>query len=65
MNTVLPTNKYLENKNENAIKLNYIRHFICRNIKKINLVSKIDDFELESSDEIDYEYIDNEELDFE
>jgi len=40
----------------NNIKLNYIRHFICRNIKKINLINKIEEFEIESSDESDYEY---------
>jgi len=68
MKSILIKNKYLEEKkreNENAIKLNYIRHFICRNIRKINLLNKIEEFEFESSDESDYEYIDNEELYFE
>mgnify|MGYP000917555862 CR=1 FL=1 len=68
MKTIVTKNKYSEYKqteNENIIKLNYIRHFICRNIKKINLVSKIEEFEFESSDESDYEYIDNEKLEFE
>ena len=69
MKSGLMNNTYLketeEKKKENAIKLNYIRHFICRNIKKINLVSKIEEFEFESSDESDYEYMDNENLVFE
>ena len=52
-------------KLNNDVKLNYIRHFICRNIKKINFVNKIEDFEIDSSDESEYEYIDNEELYYE
>ena len=31
-------------------KLNYIRHFIIRNLKKINIVKKVDELYIESSD---------------
>ena len=37
-------------------KLNYIRHFICRNLKKINIIKKIEDLYIENSDSED-EYI--------
>jgi hypothetical protein len=37
----------------NDVKLNYIRHFICRNLKKINYITKIEEFEIESSDSED------------
>ena len=41
----------------NDVKLNYIRHFICRNLKKINFIKKVEEFEIESSDESDDEFI--------
>ena len=34
-------------------KLNYIRHFICRNLKKINIIKKIEDLYIENSDSED------------
>ena len=40
-------------KINNDIKINYIRHFICRNLKKINFIKKIDEFIIESSDSED------------
>ena len=41
----------------NDVKLNYIRHFICRNLKKINFIKKVEEFEIESSDESEDEFI--------
>ena len=37
----------------NDVKLNYIRHFICRNLKKSNFIKKVEEFEIEYSDESD------------
>jgi hypothetical protein len=34
-------------------KINYIRHFIIRNLKKINIVKKEDDLYIECSDSED------------
>jgi hypothetical protein len=48
----------------NEIKINYIKHFICRNLKKINYIKKIDDFVIESSDSED-EFINVSEIDYE
>ena len=43
----------------NEDKLNYIKYFICTNLKKINLITKIEEFELELelSDNSDDDYI--------
>ena len=49
----------------NDVKLNYIRHFICRNLKKINYIKKVDEFEIESSDESDDEFINTTEIECE
>lgn len=46
----------------NDVKLNYIRHFICRNLKKINFIKKVEEFEIESSDESEDEFINVSEL---
>ena len=43
-------------------KLNYIRHFICRNLKKINMVKKIFPFELDPEYESEEEFITDTEL---
>jgi hypothetical protein len=48
----------------NEIKINYIKHFICRNLKKINYIKKIDDFVIESSDSED-EFINVSEIEYE
>jgi hypothetical protein len=48
----------------NDIKLNYIRHFICRNLNKINFIKKIDEFVIESSDSED-EFINVCEIEYE
>ena len=47
----------------NDVKLNYIRHFICRNLKKINYIKKIEEFEIETSDSED-EFINVSELEY-
>jgi hypothetical protein len=49
----------------NDVKINYIRHFICRNLKKINFIKKVDDFDIESSDESDDEFINATEIEYE
>ena len=41
----------------NEDKLNYIKYFISTNLKKINLIQKIEEFELELSDESEDEII--------
>jgi hypothetical protein len=41
----------------NEDKLNYIKYFISTNLKKINLIQKIEEFELELSEESDDEII--------
>jgi hypothetical protein len=41
----------------NDDKLNYIRRFICINLKKINLITKIEQFEIEYSDDSDDEFV--------
>ena len=41
----------------NDDKLNYIRRFISVNLKKINLISKIEEFEIEYSDDSEDEFI--------
>jgi len=41
----------------NDIKINYIRHFICRNLKKINFIKKVEEFEIESPDESEDEFV--------
>ena len=41
----------------NDVKLNYIRHFICRNLKKINFIKKVEEFEIESPDESEDEFV--------
>ena len=46
----------------NDVKLNYIRHFICRNLKKINFIKKVEEFEIESSVESDDEFVNVSEL---
>jgi hypothetical protein len=51
-------------KINNDIKINYIRHFICRNLKKINFIKKIDDFVIDSSDSED-EFINVSEIEYE
>jgi hypothetical protein len=45
----------------NEDKLNYIKYFISTNLKKINLIQKIEEFELELelSEESEDEFIDN------
>ena len=47
------------------VKLNYIRHFICRNLKKINFIKKVEEFEIESSDESEDENINVSDLEIE
>ena len=48
----------MNNKNiTNHEKINYIRHFICRNLKKINMVKKIDPFYVVNEYESDEEFI--------
>ena len=49
----------------NDVKLNYIRHFICRNLKKINFIKKVEEFEIESSDESEDENINVSDLEIE
>ena len=49
----------------NDVKLNYIRHFICRNLKKINFIKKVEEFEIESSDESEDEFINASEIEYE
>jgi hypothetical protein len=49
----------------NDVKLNYIRHFICRNLKKINYIKKVEEFEIESSDESEDEFINATEIEYE
>jgi hypothetical protein len=51
-------------KINNEIKINYIKHFICRNLKKINYIKKIDEFLIESSDSED-EFINVSEIEYE
>ena len=46
-----------DKKITNIEKINYIRHFICRNLKKINLIPKIEEFEIEYSDNSDDEFV--------
>ena len=41
----------------NDDKLNYISRFICINLKKINLITKIEQFEIEYSDDSDEEFV--------
>ena len=41
----------------NTEKINYIRHFICRNLKKINFIPKIEEFELDYSDNSEDEFV--------
>lgn len=41
----------------NNEKINYIRHFICRNLKKINMIKKIYPFDLELEYESEDEFI--------
>jgi len=41
----------------NDVKINYIRHFICRNLKKINFIKKVEEFEIESPDESEDEFV--------
>ena len=41
----------------NNEKLNYIRHFICRNLKLINYIKKIESFELDPEYESEEEFI--------
>ena len=41
----------------NNEKINYIRHFICRNINKINFIKKIEPFEFELEYESEDEFI--------
>ena len=45
------------------VKLNYIRHFICRNLKKINYIKQIEKFEIETSDSED-EFINVSEIEY-
>jgi hypothetical protein len=52
-------------KINNDIKINYIRHFICRNLKKINYIKKVDEFEIESTDESEDEFINATEIEYE
>ena len=47
------------------VKLNYIRHFICINLKKINFIKKVEEFEIESSDESEDENINVSDLEIE
>ncbi len=54
-----------DKKITNMEKINYIRHFICRNLKKINYIKKVDEFEIESSDESDDEFINTTEIECE
>ena len=51
----------------NEDKLNYIKYFICTNLKKINLIQKIEEFELEQefSEESEDEFIMDNNLDLE
>ena len=46
-----------DKKITNIEKINYIRHFICRYLKKINLIPKIEEFEIEYSDNSDDEFV--------
>lgn len=41
----------------NDDKINYIRRFILYNLKKINLIPKIEEFEIDYSDDSDDEFI--------
>jgi hypothetical protein len=41
----------------NDDKINYIRRFICINLKKINLIPRIERFEIEYSDDSDDEFV--------
>jgi hypothetical protein len=41
----------------NDDKINYIRRFICINLKKINLIPRIEQFEIEYSDDSDDEFV--------
>ena len=41
----------------NNDKINYIRRFICINLKKINLIPIIEQFEIEYSDDSDDEFV--------
>ena len=52
-------------KINNDIKINYIRHFICRNLNKINFIKKVEEFEIESSDESEDEFINATEIEYE
>ena len=45
------------------VKLNYIRHFICRNLNKINYIKQIEEFEIETSDSED-EFINVSEIEY-
>ena len=47
------------------VKINYIRHFICRNLKQINYIKRVEEFVIESSDESDDEFINVYELETE
>ena len=49
----------------NDDKINYIRRFICINLKKINLVHIIDEFNIEYSDNSDDEFININEIEYE
>jgi hypothetical protein len=41
----------------NNDKINYITRFICINLKKINLIPIIEQFEIEYSDDSDDEFV--------
>ena len=41
----------------NDDKINYIRRLICINLKKINIIPRIEPFEIEYSDEEDDEFV--------
>jgi hypothetical protein len=48
----------------NDVKINYIKHFICRNLKKINYIRNVDKFEIEYTDESDDEFINATEIEY-